>query len=112
MVPDITEQEARIALVNDQSDVAARPYRPKLLVLRLVELVETHARFAGLSCKSKAVILTAFCSSPVSRARLSTKVSAIRNSMASHLEHLHHLVAQVINHFHGNSPRLRLFNWP
>src|SRR3712207_7948701 len=33
------------------------------------------------SCKSKAVVLTAFCSSPVSRARLSVKVSAILNSI-------------------------------
>ena len=33
---------------------------------------------AGLSCKSNAVVLMAFCSSPVSRARLSVKVSAMR----------------------------------
>jgi len=36
--------------------------------------------FAGLSCKSNAVVLTTFGASPVSRARLSVKVSAIRNS--------------------------------
>src|SRR5258708_4989007 len=36
---------------------------------------------AGLSCKSNAVVLTDFCSSPVRRARLSVKVSAMRNSM-------------------------------
>ena len=35
----------------------------------------------GSSCKSNAVVLTAFCSSPVSRARLSVNVSAIRNSI-------------------------------
>src|SRR6266542_7062078 len=35
---------------------------------------------AGLSCRSKAVVLTAFCSSPVSRVRLSVNVSAMRNS--------------------------------
>src|ERR1051325_7870286 len=40
---------------------------------------------AGSICKSKAVVFTAFCSSPVSRARLSVKVSAIRNSKS----HLH-----------------------
>ena len=32
---------------------------------------------AGLSCKSNAVVLTAFCSSPANLARLSVKVSAI-----------------------------------
>ena len=37
---------------------------------------------AGLSCRSNADVLTAFCSSPVSRARLSVKVSAMRNSIA------------------------------
>ena len=36
---------------------------------------------AGFSCRSKAVVLTAFCSSPVSRARLSVNVSAIRRSI-------------------------------
>src|SRR3990172_8784364 len=35
---------------------------------------------AGLSCKSKAVVLTTFCSSAVNFARLSVKVSAIRKS--------------------------------
>src|SRR5580704_9800958 len=43
VVPDITEQEARIAPVNDQPDVPAHPHRPEALVLRLVELVETHS---------------------------------------------------------------------
>ena len=36
---------------------------------------------AGFTCKSKAVVLTAFCSSPVRRARLSVKVSAMRKSI-------------------------------
>src|SRR6266705_7044562 len=36
---------------------------------------------AGLTCRSNAVVFTAFCSSPVNRARLSVKVSAIRNSV-------------------------------
>jgi hypothetical protein len=35
----------------------------------------------GFTCRSKAVVFTAFCSSPVSRARLSVKVSAMRNSI-------------------------------
>src|SRR5438093_9548506 len=38
--------------------------------------------WAGFSWRSKAVVLTAFCSSPVSRDRLSVNVSAIRNSMS------------------------------
>ena len=37
---------------------------------------------AGFSCKSKAVVLTAFCSSLDRRARLSVKVSAMRKSIA------------------------------
>lgn len=37
----------------------------------------------GSSWRSKAVILTAFCSSLVSLARLSVNVSAMRNSMVS-----------------------------
>ena len=41
--------------------------------------VETVKTFA----KSNAVVLTAFCSSPVSRARLSVKVSAMRNSIST-----------------------------
>src|SRR5258708_5148191 len=32
------------------------------------------------SCRSKAVVLTAFCSVPLNRARLAVKVSAMRNS--------------------------------
>ena len=39
---------------------------------------------AGSTCRSKTVVFTAFCSSAVSRARLSVSVSAIRKS-TSHL---------------------------
>src|SRR4051794_29135208 len=60
--------------------------------------------FAGLSCRSKAVVLTAFCSSPVSRARLSVNVSAIRNCVGIlDPEDLHHLVAKVVDDLHGNA---------
>jgi len=51
------------------------------LPLALASLWKLIAGLAGSSCRSKAVVLTAFCSSPVSRARLSVKVSAMRNSM-------------------------------
>src|SRR5262245_54322046 len=65
---------------------------------------------AGFICRSKAVVLTAFCSSPVRRTRLSRKVSAIRKSICSLLnsEDLHDLVAQVIDDLHcdATAPRL------
>src|SRR6476660_3471118 len=61
----------------------------------------------GLSCKSNAVVLTAFCSSPVKRARLSVKVSAMRNSMGLNLEDLHHFVTKVIDDFYGDPPTRR-----
>src|SRR5208282_677978 len=35
----------------------------------------------GFACRSKTVVFTAFCSSPVRRARLSVRVSAIRKSI-------------------------------
>src|SRR2546426_1400449 len=54
----------------------------KRLSFALASLWKLIPGFSGLSCRSKAVVLTAFCSSPVSRARLSVKVSAMRNSMA------------------------------
>src|SRR5713101_7042255 len=61
---------------------------------------------AGLIWRSNAVVLTAFCSSPVSRARLSVKVSAILKSIGSgHSEHLHHLVAEVVDDLHGDAAR-------
>ena len=43
-VIDVTEKEACFALVNDQPDVAANTHGPEILVLRLGELVEAHAR--------------------------------------------------------------------
>src|SRR6478672_7376818 len=42
---------------------------------------------AGLSWRSKAVVLTAFCSSPVRRARLSVNVSAMRKAMSVTWQH-------------------------
>jgi hypothetical protein len=44
VVANVAEQKTRFALVNDQPDVAARAHRPEVLILRLVELVEAHAR--------------------------------------------------------------------
>src|SRR5688572_24722703 len=67
---------------------------------------------AGLICRSNAVVLTSFCSSLVNRARLSVNVSAMRKSTRLHLEHLHHLVAQMVDHFHGDPATLWLLERP
>jgi hypothetical protein len=39
----IAEQNAQIAPVDDQSDVAADSHRPEVLVLCLVEFVKSHS---------------------------------------------------------------------
>jgi len=57
---------------------------PEVAVPGLVELVELHPGLAGSICRSKAVVLTAFCFSPVRLARLSVIVSAMRISMVCH----------------------------
>src|SRR5436190_23319633 len=67
---------------------------------------------AGLSWRSKAVVFTAFCSSPVRRARLSVNVSAMRKSMRLHLEDLHDLVAEVVDDLHRDAAGLRLLEGP
>src|SRR5713226_878930 len=63
----------------------------KFLSFTLSSLWKLMPGLEGLSCRSNAVVLTAFCSSPVRRARLSVNVSAIRNStgvsMLSELQH-------------------------
>jgi hypothetical protein len=64
-----------------RSDIAADPHRQKC-GSRLVEFVQLHTGCAGFSCRSKAVIFTAFY--PVmSRARLSINVSAMRSVVHS-----------------------------
>jgi len=50
----------------------------KFLFLALSSLCRLIPGLTGSSCRSKAVVFTAFCSSPVSLARLSVKVSAMR----------------------------------
>jgi hypothetical protein len=66
-----------------EPDVAVDANRPEVLVFRFIELVELEARMGRFNCRSNAVVLTAFCSSDVSRARLAVKVSEIRNSIAA-----------------------------
>src|SRR5450759_1411174 len=83
----------------------------KFLSFALSSLWKLMPGLAGLSCRSKAVVLTAFCSSPVNRARLSVKVSAIRNSVTSDSEHLHDFITKVINHLDGDSSLLRPVEW-
>src|SRR5277367_5831955 len=74
----------------------------KFLSLALSSLWRLMPGLAGLSCKSNAVVFTAFCSSPVRRARLSVNVSAMRNSMTLHPKHLHHFVAEMVDYLHGD----------
>ena len=56
----------------------------KFLSFALSSLWKLMPGLAGFICRSKAVVLTAFCSSPVSRARLSVKVSAMRKSTSAY----------------------------
>jgi hypothetical protein len=53
----------------------------KFLSLALSRRWKFMPGFAGFIWRSKAVVLTAFCSSPFSRERLSVKESAMRNCM-------------------------------
>src|SRR5271165_3606132 len=57
----------------------------KRLSFALSSLWKLMPGLAGLSFRSNAVVFTAFCSSPLRRARLSVNVSAIRNSMVNSL---------------------------
>ncbi len=66
--------------MDNQSYVGADRTDQKFLSFALASLWKLMLGLAGLTCKSKAVVLTFFCSSPVSRARLSVKVSAMRKS--------------------------------
>ena len=53
----------------------------KFLSLDLSSLWKLSPGLAGFNWRSNAVVLTAFCSSPLSRARLSVKVSEMRKSI-------------------------------
>src|SRR3970282_1086097 len=89
----------------------------KFLSFGLLSLWNCIPVFAGLSCRSKAVVLTAFCSSPFRRARLSVKVSAMRKSVTfpfpsseppGHARYRsHHVVAQG-NEIRGSVTRFFL----
>src|SRR5258706_4773891 len=83
----------------------------KFLSFALSSLWKLIPGWAGFSCKSNAVVFTAFCSAPVRRARLSVNVSAIRNSITLDLEHLHYFVAQMVDYLHCDATVFRLFEW-
>src|SRR5512137_1896889 len=78
----------------------------------LSSLWKLRPGLAGFIWRSKAVVFAAFCSSAVRRPRLSVNVSAIRNVIASDLEDLHDLVAQVVDHLDGDAPGFRLVERP
>ncbi len=48
VVIDIAEQQARFAAMNDQTNVAADPHRPEILVLAAIQLVEAQAGAGGI----------------------------------------------------------------
>src|ERR1700760_1120856 len=79
----------------------------KFLSFALSSLWKLMPGLAGLICKSNAVVFTAFCSSPVNRARLSVKVSAILNSISLYLEYLHHFIAKMIDDLYCDTALLR-----
>jgi len=60
MVIHIAEQQAALCLVDDEPDVAARPHRPEVLVLCLVELVEAHSWTRGIYLQVKSRGLDGF----------------------------------------------------
>src|SRR5882672_1509765 len=78
----------------------------------LSSLWKLRPGLASFTCRSKAVVFAAFCSSAVSRPRLSVKVSAIRNVIALDLEDLHHLVTQMVDHLDCDPPGLRRVERP
>lgn len=67
--------------MNDQADIGIDAHRPEIRILGTIELVKDNPSAAGFIWRSNAVIFTGFCSCALSRAKLSVKVSAMRNSI-------------------------------
>ena len=91
VVIDVTKQEARFALVNDQPEVTAYAHRPEVLVLGLVELVEAHAGIGRVdlqieSRRLNALLLIAGQASEAIRKRVSdAEFHRLRRAMHSGL---------------------------
>ena len=68
--------------VNIQPGITAHGHRPEVLVFGLLDLVQTHPRVHRVELQVEGSRLGPFCSSPVKRARLSVKVSAMRKSIS------------------------------
>ena len=75
----VAQKQTRLGLREYQADVIVDADGVKPFVLALSSLWNFILGWAGFICRSKAVVFTAFCSSPVRRTRLSVKVSAMRN---------------------------------
>ena len=82
MVIDVAPSQACVGRVHDRAHVATDTHGPHM---RICSAWSSRWRWhAGLcrfqGCQSKAVVLTACCGSPVSRARRSVTVSAMRTA--------------------------------
>lgn len=53
MVTDIAEKETVVGFVDDDSQIAADPYRPEVLISSLVELMEIHTRIGRIQLQVK-----------------------------------------------------------
>ena len=76
----MTEQEARGCPMDNQANVVVDTNRPEIRVARSIKPMKAETAARQVSCRSNAVVLTAFCSTLFSRATLAVKVSAMRNS--------------------------------
>ena len=75
---DVAERKA-VSPMADQVNVIADTNRPDVRI-GAFESVKAHGQAGKVEYTSKAVVLTAFSSAPVSRAKLDVTVSAMRKS--------------------------------
>ncbi len=88
MVVNIDQRQAGSSTIDNQVNVRIHPHLPEVRIFSGIQLVERQTRRGRVCWRSKAVILTAFCSYAVRRERLSEKVSAMRNSITCRPGHL------------------------
>ena len=105
---DIGDQQAVAGLVHDQPQIAVDPHRPEIRVLATCRCGGTAGPCrSGSICRSKTVVFTAFCSGAGQPGEAAGEVSAMQKVHARlHPEHLHHLVAEVVDHLHRDPARL------